>query len=73
MFLGNFNIKEEDINVLPDVVDVSSVGVVGTWDDFNITWKPIENVNFGTVFYEIKIGESDPQVISYQVNYTSLK
>ncbi|KAI4460354.1 tyrosine-protein kinase receptor [Holotrichia oblita] len=60
---GSFNIKEEDINVLPDVVDVSSVRVVGTWDSFNISWRPIENVNFGTVFYEIKIGESDPQYI----------
>ncbi|GJQ85805.1 sev [Trypoxylus dichotomus] len=60
---SNFNIKEEDINVLPDMVDAANVRVVGSWDSFNITWDPVENVNFGTVFYEIKIGESDPQYI----------
>lgn len=27
----------------------------GSWKSFNITWKPVQNVNFGTVFYEVSI------------------
>lgn len=55
--------KYEDVNVLPDAIDESSLNVIGTWDSFNITWKPVVNVNFGDIFYEIKIGGDDP--VSY--------
>lgn len=27
----------------------------GSWESFNITWTPVKNVNFGTVFYEMSI------------------
>lgn len=65
--LGNLDVTEDDLNVLPEVVDPMSVRVVGTWDSFNISWQPITNVNFGTVFYEIKIGENDPPVSENQI------
>ena len=29
--------------------------VEGNWTSFNLTWNPVTNVNFGTVFYKIKI------------------
>ncbi|XP_060523893.1 proto-oncogene tyrosine-protein kinase ROS isoform X2 [Cylas formicarius] len=45
----------EDIIVTPETVDVTSVKVLGSSESFNITWKPIANVNYGTVFYELHI------------------
>lgn len=43
------------MNVIPDQVSNSSIHVEGTWSDFNITWDPVTNVNFGQVFYEVTI------------------
>lgn len=45
----------ENISVIPEIIDKSSVSVNGSWKAFSIRWKPVENVNFGTVFYEVII------------------
>lgn len=37
------------------MLDKTSIKVVGSSEDFNITWNSIKNVNYGTVFYEIQI------------------
>lgn len=43
------------LTVIPDPVMHQSVRVQGAWDSFNITWDPVTNVNYGQLFYEIKI------------------
>lgn len=43
------------INVIPQPVNVTSIKIgTGAWNIFTITWQPIESVNYGTVFYEIR-------------------
>ncbi|XP_025828950.1 proto-oncogene tyrosine-protein kinase ROS isoform X3 [Agrilus planipennis] len=49
------NISLETLNVLPEQVIQSSIQVRGMWDSFYIEWKPVDNVNYGTVFYEIRV------------------
>ncbi|KAJ8934365.1 hypothetical protein NQ314_013406 [Rhamnusium bicolor] len=44
-----------DINVIPEMTDKTSVKVIGSSESFNVTWNPINNVNYGTVFYEVQI------------------
>lgn len=43
------------VMVIPERVNESSIRTIGTWSDFNITWAPVTNVNYGTVFYEVSI------------------
>ncbi|KAL1489268.1 hypothetical protein ABEB36_014201 [Hypothenemus hampei] len=43
-----------DLNVTPHAVDKDSVRTIGSSDAFNITWDVVENVNYGTVFYEVQ-------------------
>ncbi|XP_031333150.1 proto-oncogene tyrosine-protein kinase ROS isoform X2 [Photinus pyralis] len=45
----------DDVSVIPEPINRNSIKVVGFWDSFNITWEPSQKVNFGTVFYEIKV------------------
>lgn len=40
----------------PTTINKTSIQVTGSSDSFNITWQPVENVNYGTVFYEVQIG-----------------
>lgn len=51
--LDNSLYSFENISVIPEIIDKSSVSVNGSWKAFSIRWKPVENVNFGTVFYEV--------------------
>ncbi|XP_076250339.1 receptor protein-tyrosine kinase sevenless isoform X2 [Rhynchophorus ferrugineus] len=44
-----------EINVIPEVVDRTSVRVIGSSENFNVTWSPVRNVNYGNVFYEVQI------------------
>lgn len=46
---------ETAINVMPGMLNKSSIKVVGSSQSFNITWNPIKNVNYGTIFYEVQI------------------
>lgn len=45
----------DNINVIPEAIPNSSIQIIGTYKFFNITWDKIKNVNYGNVFYEIKI------------------
>ncbi|XP_072155472.1 proto-oncogene tyrosine-protein kinase ROS isoform X1 [Bemisia tabaci] len=49
----------DSIKVVPDSVDNTSIRVDGTFKLFNITWNPVVNINFGELFYEIKIKDQD--------------
>ncbi|XP_025159700.1 proto-oncogene tyrosine-protein kinase ROS isoform X2 [Harpegnathos saltator] len=48
------NLTSENIVVSPDPVDFDSIRVEGTWRNFSVSWDPVKNVNYGTVFYEVK-------------------
>lgn len=48
------NLTSETIRVRPNAVDVNSIRVEGSWRNFNISWDPVNNTNYGTVFYEVK-------------------
>lgn len=43
------------MSVIPEPIERSTIRTVGFWNSFNITWEPCHKVNFGTVFYEIKV------------------
>lgn len=43
------------ISVIPEPIDRSSIEVKGLWNSFNISWQPCKRVNYGTVFYEVKV------------------
>uniref|UniRef100_A0A182VVI6 Tyrosine-protein kinase receptor n=1 Tax=Anopheles minimus TaxID=112268 RepID=A0A182VVI6_9DIPT len=59
------------INVLPASVNASSIRVTGDWRRFNISWTPVENVNYSTVFYKLtlKLSESRDIVQELTVPY----
>ncbi|KAF5278624.1 hypothetical protein FQA39_LY00666 [Lamprigera yunnana] len=52
---NNSNQVTDSISVIPQPINRNSIKVSGFWNSFNITWQPCDNVNFGTVFYEIKV------------------
>lgn len=37
------------------MIEINSIQIMGSWSHFNITWNPVQNVNYGIVFYEIKV------------------
>ncbi|XP_053678090.1 proto-oncogene tyrosine-protein kinase ROS [Anopheles nili] len=43
------------VNVLPANVVASSIRVTGDWRRFNVSWAPVENVNYSTVFYKLTL------------------
>jgi len=51
------NLTSETAVVLPNAVDLDSIRVEGTWRNFNISWDPVKNINYGTVFYEVKFAD----------------
>ncbi|XP_020283790.1 proto-oncogene tyrosine-protein kinase ROS isoform X2 [Pseudomyrmex gracilis] len=61
------NLTSETVAVLPNAVDLDSIRVEGSWRNFNISWNPVKNVNYGTVFYEVKFADyintdSNPEI-----------
>lgn len=50
--------RSDKISVLPEMIDKRTIKVNGSWNSFNITWKPVQNVNFGAVFYEINVNDT---------------
>lgn len=56
------------INVVPEQIPSSSIQIIGTYKFFNITWHRVENVNFGNVFYEIKI--KSPKILEINAEQT---
>ncbi|KAK2578971.1 hypothetical protein KPH14_011171 [Odynerus spinipes] len=63
------NLTSESIIVLPNAVDLDSIRVEGTWKKFNVSWNPVDNINYGTVFYEVKFTDyininSNPEITS---------
>lgn len=46
--------SDEPLNVIPEAVNASTIQVTGKWNFFTVSWQPIEAVNYGVVFYEIR-------------------
>lgn len=45
---------DDELRVIPESIDSSSIRIFGTSSAFNITWDPVVNVNYGQVFYDVK-------------------
>ena len=43
------------MNVIPESVNLTSIKITGEWDSFTISWSPTMRVNYGQVFYEVKV------------------
>ncbi|XP_077540102.1 receptor protein-tyrosine kinase sevenless isoform X2 [Haemaphysalis longicornis] len=43
------------VKVVPSQILPSSIEVVGTWENFTITWPVESDVNYGKVYYELRI------------------
>ncbi|XP_055926559.1 proto-oncogene tyrosine-protein kinase ROS-like isoform X2 [Argiope bruennichi] len=63
------NLDMKTIKVVPPSISENAIHVEGTHDKFNITLDPILSVNYGTVFYEIRIDDGD-EVYSCITNNT---
>lgn len=50
-----------DINVIPEPVDPETIQTSGSYKRFNITWQPVQTVNFGEVFYRVEATYHLPQ------------
>ncbi|GIY65962.1 tyrosine-protein kinase receptor [Caerostris darwini] len=57
------------IRVVPPSISEDAVRVVGTHDEFSIRWEAVSVVNFGAVFYEIRVDDGD-EVYSCVTNDT---
>ncbi|KAK0161869.1 hypothetical protein PV327_008274 [Microctonus hyperodae] len=51
------NLTSENISVIPIAVKYDSIRVEGSWQNFNVSWDPVTNTNYGTVFYEVKFAD----------------
>ncbi|XP_043482361.1 proto-oncogene tyrosine-protein kinase ROS isoform X2 [Leptopilina heterotoma] len=47
-------LDSENITVLPNSVNYRSIKIEGNWTNFNISWDPVNNTNYGIVFYKVK-------------------
>ncbi|XP_023240042.1 proto-oncogene tyrosine-protein kinase ROS-like [Centruroides sculpturatus] len=57
------------INVIPYAIQENQVQVNGLWDRFNITWNLESGVNYGTVYYEMKI-ETERKSFTFSTEQT---
>uniref|UniRef100_A0A1B0DB76 Fibronectin type-III domain-containing protein n=1 Tax=Phlebotomus papatasi TaxID=29031 RepID=A0A1B0DB76_PHLPP len=55
------------INVIPNQVNNQTIKIRGVWTSFDIIWEPVNNVNYGQVFYEIRIHASKHKDIVREV------
>ncbi|GAB1609056.1 proto-oncogene tyrosine-protein kinase ROS-like isoform X2, partial, partial [Argonauta hians] len=49
-------LNKSTIQVVPQNIPHDSIGVVGTWYNFNITWREAMEVNYGRVHYDLSLG-----------------
>lgn len=56
--------KLSEINVIPQPISKQSLRVEGSFEEFKICWDKVRNVNYGQVFYEIKITNSNKKDIT---------
>ncbi|XP_059481438.1 proto-oncogene tyrosine-protein kinase ROS isoform X2 [Neocloeon triangulifer] len=47
--------NETNIEVIPSAVSQSSIRFEGTSHNVSLVWEPVSNINYGKVFYDVKI------------------
>ncbi|XP_022081965.1 proto-oncogene tyrosine-protein kinase ROS-like [Acanthaster planci] len=47
--------------VIPSVIPADSIQITGAWHDFNITWRASNEVNYGSVFYDVSVTASNAE------------
>ncbi len=64
VFFLNFILENESekINVIPNALSKSSIRIEGSSKLFNITWSPVTNVNYGEVYYRLKMKIDDSDI-----------
>lgn len=61
---------DQELRVIPEAINATSIRIIGTSSSFNITWNPVTNVNFGQVFYDIKTDDKIKEsIVKVQGNY----
>lgn len=50
-------LNSDDIIVMPNAVNLNSIRIEGNWRNFSVAWDPVNNVNYGTVFYEVRFAD----------------
>ncbi|XP_013384581.1 proto-oncogene tyrosine-protein kinase ROS [Lingula anatina] len=56
-----------EINVLPAVIPKSSIYLQGNWTEFEVIWTPDQQLNYGSLFYEVALyypNFQDAQIVS---------
>ncbi|KAJ8678681.1 hypothetical protein QAD02_014468 [Eretmocerus hayati] len=51
--LTNRRNRGRPLQVSPEPVNSSSISVAGNWRDFNVTWQPSNNTNYGRMLYQL--------------------
>lgn len=63
--------QNHSVCVIPEQIDEHSIQITGNWSSFVISWAPVERVNYGQVFYDIRflnVVETDRQLTN--ITYT---
>ncbi|XP_022257171.1 proto-oncogene tyrosine-protein kinase ROS-like [Limulus polyphemus] len=62
----------KSVNVIPEVISENDVLLTGKWDNFTISWPNSKRVNYGQVFYKVKIDDGlEPYVLYTKKPYIS--
>ncbi|XP_076304800.1 proto-oncogene tyrosine-protein kinase ROS-like [Tachypleus tridentatus] len=65
-------INSKNINVIPEVIPENDILLTGKWDNFTISWPSSKRVNYGQVFYKVKIDDGlEPYVLYTKKPYVS--
>lgn len=49
--------------MIPNPVQKSSIRIEGSFDSFNVLWDAVTNVNYGKIFYRVKMRIDDADLI----------
>ncbi|XP_076317469.1 proto-oncogene tyrosine-protein kinase ROS-like isoform X2 [Tachypleus tridentatus] len=52
----------QKVNVSPEQINATDIGISGNWDDFKIFWPATMHVNFGQVFYNLIINSGQETI-----------
>lgn len=61
----------EIINVIPEPINQASIKIIGNYDTFNITWEHILKVNYGILFYDIKVEYNNTKLLEVNTKFLS--
>lgn len=65
------NQSGQAIQVVPNMVNVTNIKFVGTWENFTLTWESVTNVNYGQMYYDLVLDSENQTPINVILNQTS--